>query len=110
MWPPASGDGAKEFLLSERSHWKAEPEMVCALAGVDPEALREKVQASEAGEACSESVGLEKAQLRHVVGTKGCYSDLKINEAETPPLKPFKEGRGWAKMDPVTKRNAYTGS
>jgi hypothetical protein len=52
----------------------------------------------------------DKAQLRHDIGTEGSYSDPKINEADTPPLKPFKEGRGWAKMDPVTKRNAYTGS
>jgi hypothetical protein len=28
-------------------------------------------------------------------GTEGAEADLKINEAEAAPLKPFHEGKGW---------------
>jgi hypothetical protein len=49
----------------------------------------------------------DKAELRHKLGTEGAAEDLKINEAEAAPLKPYHEGRGWTK-DSVTD-NTYTG-
>ena len=36
----------------------------------------------------------DKGELKHKLGTDGAAADLKINEAETPALKPYEEGRG----------------
>jgi hypothetical protein len=47
--------------------------------------------------------------LKRGVDTEGAAADLKINEAGAPSLKPYHEGRGWAKMDKVTADNTYTG-
>jgi hypothetical protein len=43
-------DRARAFCLAESGKWAREREEVCALAGIDPDAFREKVKAlSEAG-------------------------------------------------------------
>jgi hypothetical protein len=47
---------AREFLLSDRSHWREERELVCSLAGIDAEALRGKVKALNEGELLSRKV------------------------------------------------------
>jgi hypothetical protein len=51
----------------------------------------------------------DRAALKHNLGTEGAAADLKINEAEAPPLKPYHEGRGWAKAKATTSDNTYTG-
>jgi hypothetical protein len=52
----------------------------------------------------------DKAQLRHDIGTEGAAKDLKGDWSKDwqQPQK-SQEGRGWAPMDTVTKRNTFTG-
>ena len=47
----------------------------------------------------------DKAQLKRNLSGEGAAADLRTNEAEAPLLKPYHEGRGWAKAKPDT----YTG-
>jgi hypothetical protein len=51
----------------------------------------------------------DKAQLKANLGGEGAAADLRINEAESPTLKPYHEGRGWAKAKATTSDNTYTG-
>ncbi len=51
----------------------------------------------------------DKAELRHKLNGDGAAEDLKINEAKAPTMKPYHEGRGWAKAKATTADNSYSG-
>ena len=58
----------------------------------------------------SNSYHCNKDELKHKLGGEGAASDLKINEAESPTLKPYQEGDGWAKpVNPEAVKNVYGG-
>ena len=50
MVAKSEADRARSFCLAESGKWARERDMVCALAGIDPDSFREKVKAlSETG-------------------------------------------------------------